>query len=149
VTKGEVIQHWHDKRSRLMVGQGEALEKFHLSVIELVRTEDALKKAWELPEDERSYTLQAELEPEMKKVDKGGQHGAHMDVSGTEETFIQEPKMEVERGNVVRELTTGAKRCIFSRETLDIAKWELVSESPHEDDDFSYLCHRDFCRCSQ
>lgn len=54
--------------------------------------------------------------------------------------------LKVERGNVVKD-STGQKRVIKVSLELDPSEWELVSKTPHEDGDFSYLCTNQFCRC--
>lgn len=55
------------------------------------------------------------------------------------------------KGNVIIHSFTKAKECLGKDDVNnELAKeWELVCENPHEDEDFSYLCHREHCRCMQ
>lgn len=66
----------------------------------------------------------------------------------TDETQVM---LLVHRGNVILDSETGRKRCVFkAEETVDPLRFSLVCESPHEDEDFSYICIRhEYCRCSQ
>ena len=56
---------------------------------------------------------------------------------------------QAKRGNVVLEKATGKKCCVYEDEKLKADEWELVCETPHADDDFSYLCNNEHCRCYQ
>jgi hypothetical protein len=63
------------------------------------------------------------------------------------EAEIKPEVLEVVRGNVVINKQTGYKSVVRTPKTLDGAEYELVCESAHDDDDFSYLCTNEYCRC--
>ena len=34
-------------------------------------------------------------------------------------------------------------------EKVSASEWEKVADTPHGDDDFSYMCGSNYCRCTQ
>lgn len=55
--------------------------------------------------------------------------------------------VEFKRGNVARRKSDGRK-IVFRRDHTDTAgEYEYVCERPHQDDDFSYCCGSEYCRC--
>ena len=56
--------------------------------------------------------------------------------------------LQLVRGNVIR--NTSLNRLIVIREARERhINEEFVSDRPHEDEDYSYLCNNDYCRCHQ
>lgn len=57
-------------------------------------------------------------------------------------------EVNLEKGNVIKNKETGKIQVIKDPRKLTNDE-EFISENPHENDDFSYLCGREHCRCSQ
>lgn len=55
---------------------------------------------------------------------------------------------EVKRGNVVENIETGRKSVVRTDRVL-LPSEKVVADRPHGDDDFSYVCGSDWCRCCQ
>lgn len=57
------------------------------------------------------------------------------------------------KGHVYKNVATGHKTCISSleqvSELVDNVNYEKVADRPHADQDFSYMCGSDYCRCCQ
>lgn len=54
----------------------------------------------------------------------------------------------VKRGNVVQDIETGRKSVIRADRML-LPSEKVVADRPHGDDDFSYCCGGEWCRCMQ
>ncbi|MCK5645083.1 MAG: hypothetical protein KAJ19_30060 [Gammaproteobacteria bacterium] len=57
--------------------------------------------------------------------------------------------LEAKKGNVVQNKETGSKHVVNTEFELLTATEEIVCETPHADEDYSYLCGGDHCRCMQ
>lgn len=62
-------------------------------------------------------------------------------------------RKEIKHSNIAREITTGRKFFVTSRELEKVQanpeNYEFVCENAHEDEDFSYFCPSQYCRCRQ
>ncbi len=56
-------------------------------------------------------------------------------------------KIKLKKGNVIRN-KDGYKQVIFKERILNKNE-EFICNRPHEDDDMSYCCRVDYCRCMQ
>lgn len=69
----------------------------------------------------------------------------------TNDTFptTQDGSFSVERGNVVKDKSTGRKSVVRKPKYLLYSDFEFVCLEAHADGDFSYLCTNEYCRCYQ
>lgn len=51
-------------------------------------------------------------------------------------------------GNVVKDIHSN-KKVVIKEMRVILENEKLVSEKPHGDGDFSYVCGSDYCRCAQ
>jgi len=54
----------------------------------------------------------------------------------------------LKKGNVVFSKQTNRKEVIFDEREIKEDE-TFVCDKPHQDEDFSYSCWRDYCRCMQ
>jgi len=61
--------------------------------------------------------------------------------------------LEVKANIVVCHLETGKKMVVFEQRVAEVRinaeEYEYICEQPHADEDFSYCCGFQWCRCMQ
>ena len=58
--------------------------------------------------------------------------------------------MKFKRGTIIKNKETGRKICVFKSDKDYPEEYEFYSDTPHDDNDFSYICtNHNYCRCCQ
>lgn len=72
----------------------------------------------------------------------------HKYIGDIKEVVEKRMSKEVRKGQVFRS-PLGRKQCAARDMSFDDVEVEIITDTPHGDGDFSYLCTSAYCRCQQ